>query len=259
MSTQIELCNIYDSGNPPDLNGRGFISYKFQMAKYLITNEQYIEFLKSFTKIPKTVVPSYTFYDERFCINQKLDCEVGSLRRPVCFITPIAARAFCNFLYNKENNLPLDSESCYSIEKTKRLTDRGYFIPTKDEWYKAAYYNDGSYNLYPIKNNKEPTYVEVIGDRITNVSPTTCNFSNAYDFKNYNGFTSRVGECGSCSQYDVYDMAGNLYEYIEDGELLCLAGGSWHSFKDVMIKNVFIKYHEYTFNGSTIGLRVIKL
>jgi len=257
MSTPIELCDIFDTGNSPDYNGRGFVSYKYSISKFLITNDIFLLFLKSYEKIPY-FIPSYLLHDERFCINEKLDCAVGNLKRPVSFINPIAARAFCNFLYNLENKLPLQSESCYSIEKNKRLTDRGYFIPTKDEWYKAAYHNDGSYNTFPIKNNLEPLYVEVIDDKVINAGPNTCNFSNAYDYKQYNGFTSRVGECGSSSQYNVYDMAGNLYELIEDTEIH-LAGGSWHSFREVMIKNNFTKLSDYIYNGSTIGLRVIKL
>lgn len=255
MSTQIEFIKIEDLNNFKDYNGLGSVPYAFEISKYLITNSIYINFLKYFHNL----LPDYVFYDARFCINKNLTCFEKNLQRPAAFINPKIAKIFCNYLFNKENNLPLSYESCYDLYKNKRKIEKGYFLPNKNEWYKAAYFNGKTYNQYPIKDNLEPLYVKVNNDKIVNFGVNTCNFSNAYDYKEYHGFTSRVGECGSSSHYGIFDMAGNLFELIENENIL-LAGGSWHSFRELMNKETpFIDYDEKQNFGMNIGLRIVRL
>lgn len=254
---QIDFCSITEKDNPKDNNGLGQVSYEYKMSKYLITNEFYINAIKLFPDIQKHIT-DYAYYDRRFCIDQNLRCRDEDLKRPLTFVNPKFAKIFCNFLYNYDHGLPLDLESCYSLTNNKRLRKDGFFIPNMDEWYKAAYYNKKDYNLYPLAYNQEPLYVESRNDRIINSGEKTCNFTNAYDYLDYNGFTSRVGECGSYSQYEIYDMAGNVYEFIENEEF-CIAGGSWHSFRETMQKDNFLLYDPKIYYGSTLGLRIIKI
>ena len=68
------------------------------------------------------------------------------------------------------------------------------YIPTEDEWYKAAYYNAASqtYSLYPNGQN--------------NITTSDANF-------NSNGFTN-VGSFGSDpSSYGTFDQGGNVWEW----------------------------------------------
>lgn len=258
MSIQIEFCKINFKDNLSDKNGFGSVNYEYEMSKYLITNSILLEFIRNLKSV-LNFFPSFVLYDRRFCFDKKLECKSYDLQRPASFINPQVAKIFCNYLFNKENNFPLEYESCYSLNDNKRKLNYGYFIPNKNEWYKAAYYNGLNYNSYPIKNNLEPLYVQTKEDKVINQGPNTCNFSNAYDYQSYHGFTSRVGECGSASHYGVYDMAGNLYEFIEDNTFF-IAGGSWHSFRDVMKnENPFIEYNPRSEFGSTLGLRIVKL
>jgi hypothetical protein len=258
MSYPIEFIEIKDVNNIADSSGYGSIDYNYSISKYLITNSQIIKYLN---EIKDNFFNKDDCYDNRCGIGwdkKSFFVKKNFEEKPIAFINPRCAKTFCNYIYNLENNLNLNSCSCYDVNFNK-INNYGYFIPNKNEWYKAAYFNGLNYNLYPIKNNLEPLYVQTKGDEVINQGPNTCNFSNAYDYQSYHGFTSRVGECGSSSHYGVYDMAGNLYEFIEDSAFF-IAGGSWHSFRYVMKnKNSFIEYNPKTEFGSTLGLRIVKL
>jgi formylglycine-generating enzyme len=78
-----------------------------------------------------------------------------------------------------------------------------YFLPTEDEWYKAAYY-DGSTNIYcdyPTGSNSLPTPVAggtAVGTAVYNV-----------------GGPANVNNAGGLSPYGTMGQGGNLWEWNE--------------------------------------------
>jgi formylglycine-generating enzyme required for sulfatase activity len=103
------------------------------------------------------------------------------------------------------------------------------FIPSENEWYKAAYYDStlnsgsGGYWTYPTKSNTAPG----------NTLPDSGNNANHYngDFLDTTNWLSPVGVfVDSPSPYGTYDQGGDVYEFNEtniDGVHRGLRGGDW--------------------------------
>jgi len=253
-----DFVNIEDLDNSQDFfKNLGNVNYKYRISKYLITNEKFIFYLND---IDNNLFNKTDCYDDRCGIewNKKFYVKNDFEKKPIAFINPKIAKKFCNYIYNIENNLNLETESCYYLNSNKRISSKGYFLPNLNEWHKAAFYNGKTYNIYPIKNNLSPIYCKAKENKIINPNINTINFNNAFDYNEYNGFISNVGDCGSHSEYGVYDMAGNLHELIID-EKEYLAGGSWHSWRTSLKNGEYFEYDPLKYFGSTIGLRLIKI
>jgi hypothetical protein len=120
-----------------------------------------------------------------------------------------------------------------------------WFLPTENEWYKAAYYQPAalggdldSYWLYPMKTNSEPYSDQPPGTTPTNTR--VGNFykyddaANGYDdgyavtgspnFSNFQNYLTNMGSyTSSPSFYGTFDQGGNVAEWNETGQ----RGGSW--------------------------------
>jgi formylglycine-generating enzyme required for sulfatase activity len=97
-----------------------------------------------------------------------------------------------------------------------------YFIPSEDEWYKAAYYKGGSTNAgywaYPTRSNTTPSNV---------LSATGTNNANYYlgGYTDPTNLLTPVGAfAGSPGPYGTYDMGGDLYQW-NDASLSMTARG----------------------------------
>jgi formylglycine-generating enzyme required for sulfatase activity len=123
-----------------------------------------------------------------------------------------------------------------------------FYIPTEDQWYKAAYYKGGSTNAgywqYATQSDTNPTAVNAttVGTGTSGgVSPVTSgNFANYARATGWNGIpngnVTTVGTNGGPSAYEAFDMNGNLWEWNDqDGTASAtkgIRGGSFFSFAD---------------------------
>ncbi|MCC6127402.1 MAG: SUMF1/EgtB/PvdO family nonheme iron enzyme [Pirellulales bacterium] len=109
-----------------------------------------------------------------------------------------------------------------------------WWIPTEDEWYKAAYYDPNKqggadYWMYPTKSNTAPSNVG--GDNYADPG----NHANYWNGSNYtlNGpyFRTNVGEFeNSASAYGTFDQGGNVVEWNETAVSSLargIRGGEW--------------------------------
>lgn len=105
-----------------------------------------------------------------------------------------------------------------------RHKDAFYWLPSADEWYKAAYFNGTGYNLYPTGGNQEPLPVAsgLVGGTVVYWQPT-------------NTPPAAVDNAGGLSHYGTMGQAGNVTDRVEtaaDGvndstaEQIQLRGGS---------------------------------
>ncbi len=97
------------------------------------------------------------------------------------------------------------------------------FIPTEDEWYKAAYHQPASqggpgsgYWLYATQSNSAPTIATATstGD-VANPGPNVVNYLLGANWNELNGNVTTVGSAGSTSFYGAFDMNGNVWEWNE--------------------------------------------
>ena len=107
-----------------------------------------------------------------------------------------------------------------------RNKDAFYFLPSEDEWYKAAYYNPtgSDYFLYPTGSDTAPTAVASGTNAETVV------------YNNIAAVPAIVDSAGGLSLYGTMGQGGNVFEWNEsalDGtnssssENRAIRGGEW--------------------------------
>jgi formylglycine-generating enzyme required for sulfatase activity len=113
-----------------------------------------------------------------------------------------------------------------------------FYVPTEDQWYKAAYYKGGSTNAgywdYATQSNTAPTAV-TSGTTGIGSAGSTGNFANynrGADWNGQDGNVTTVGTNGGPSAYGAFDMSGNLVEWNDltgsAGSSRGLRGGRWN-------------------------------
>jgi len=230
----IDTVPVGDAGNAADTTGRGSVAYDYAIGTYEVTNAQYAAFLNAKAasdplNLYKTWMGSATGGITRSGTDGSYVYDVLPNRgnKPVS-VTWYDAVRFANWLHNGQG--AGDTESgAYTIlggtpvpsnaQTISRNLDATWFLPTRDEWYKAAYYdptlNDGAggYWDYATRSNAQPTLATAnsAGD-ISNPGANVVN----YGFAISNVTT--VGSAGplSDSYYGTSDQTGNLAEWSSD-------------------------------------------
>ncbi len=223
----------------------GGVDYTFRMGKFEVTAGQYTEFLNAVAAtdtygLYNTLMPD-TSPSARGCNIQRSGSS-GSYAysvaadwedRPVNYVSWGDAARFANWLTNGmltgAQGLATTEDGSYFLNgamsnaellaMTRKSPEDGgrYYLPTDDEWYKAAYNKDdpgapgGNYFDYPMSSDAIPTNILV--------DPDPGNNANWYD----GGYTigipyyrTEVGEFeNSESPYDTFDMGGNVTEWNE--------------------------------------------
>ncbi|MGA2797864.1 MAG: SUMF1/EgtB/PvdO family nonheme iron enzyme, partial [Thermoguttaceae bacterium] len=102
-----------------------------------------------------------------------------------------------------------------------------YFLPTEDEWYKAAYYDGsaGIYYDYPTGSNSVPDGIDYPGDTA---------FDAVFDDGYNQGHPNAVTNAGVASPYGTIGQAGNVWEWEETAidSSRGLRGGAWLDYSD---------------------------
>ena len=128
----------------------------------------------------------------------------------------------------------LDGNSTAVI--TTRNLDAKYWIPSENEWYKAAYYDPskdgtGGYWKYPTRSNTEP-YNGITPRELDR--PNSANY-NTIGHSEVPRLTPVGSFVNSASYYGTFDQAGNLWEwsdsyinnYKDAPNSMIIRGGSW--------------------------------
>ncbi|HEV3138483.1 MAG TPA: SUMF1/EgtB/PvdO family nonheme iron enzyme, partial [Pirellulales bacterium] len=171
---------VGNPGNANDSTGYGAVAYNYSIDKYDVTVGQYTAFLNSVA-----ATDTYSLYNPLMAT----DLNIAGISRsgssgsysygvigssanlPITFVSWGGAARFSNWL---QNGQPTGAEGPGTTETgaytlNGAMTDAALnavtrnagatiFIPSENEWYKAAYYNPaGSYNQYPFSSNTVPT------------------------------------------------------------------------------------------------------
>jgi formylglycine-generating enzyme required for sulfatase activity len=140
-----------------------------------------------------------------------------------------------------------------------------FYIPTEDQWYKAAYYKGGStsagYWDYATQSDTAPTAVTADSTGIGSAGSTGnfANYNRVADWNSQNGNVTTVGTNGGASAYGAFDMSGNLYGWNDltgaAGSSRGLRGGFWgNNAATLSSSSRFAR--EPSFEGSDIGFRL---
>ena len=239
----VEFVTVGNPGNAVSIHGHGAVAYDYQIGKYEITAGQYTAFLNAVAA--DDIHNLYTAYMsdpsdspgpvgnnvQRFGSpgNYTYTVEPEWADRPVNYVNGWDAARFANWLHNGQptgTQGPGTTENgAYHDLGDPALFGRSagalYFIPTTDEWYKAAFHSKGaglvaSYFDYPTRSNLTP------GNDPTEVSTPGNNRNTAVDSQFAIGahyYRSPVGEFElSESPYGTFDQDGNVSEWTEPSD-----------------------------------------
>lgn len=194
-SNYTDLLLVSDTNNLSDNTGFGSVDYEYYIAKYEVTNSEYVEFLNSVAS-----TDAYGLYDSGMSSGSGGITRSGTSgsysytvspnmgNKPVVCVSWFDCARYCNWLHNGKptglQNNSTTEDGAYTLNgavsgnAVSRNTNASYWIPTENEWYKAAYYKGGGTNAgywkCATQSNTDPTCVSAnsIGD-----GPFSSNYS----------------------------------------------------------------------------------
>jgi formylglycine-generating enzyme required for sulfatase activity len=295
---------VGNPGNGPDDTGFGSVPYVYRISKHEVTNAQYAEFLNAVDSIGANAnlgASDPFLYNSRMSSDpnggidfnsgaangSKYQVKSGRDNNPVVWVSFFDAMRFTNWLQNGQGSGSTES-GVYMIGNGVneiRNPAAAYFIPSENEWYKAAYHkNDGAtanYWEYPTSTDAEPFSSKPPGT----AAPIQSNTANIYkDDGIANGYDDGFATTGSgaeidsqtylidvgafttsLSPYGTFDQAGNVNEWneavIEQPFLgRVFRGGNWYVPNFSGYPASWSQLHAFpSFDNSNIGFRVASI
>jgi formylglycine-generating enzyme len=226
----IDWTPIGNPGNAADNTGFGAVAYDYNIGTYEVTNAQYTEFLNAVAATDTNGLYSQSSSIVRTCTPSCTYSAVATrATRPVNFVSFYDALRFANWLENGQPSGAQDNTTtengAYTItaqgianNSIARNPNAEIFLPSENEWYKAAYYDasSASYFDYPVGSDTQTT---------CSLPPGGTNHANC-------GLpdTTPVGSyINSDSPYGTFDQGGNVFEWNEaiiSGTFRGMRGGS---------------------------------
>jgi len=248
---QYELATVGDPGNAADANGFGAVPHEYRIGRYHVTIGQYAAFLNAVAR-----TDPHGLYDERMATDLNvagivrsgtpgayayaaMDNGGSSAARPIAYVSWFDAARFANWMSNGQPAGPQAAATTEDGAYTLRgavdgaavarnacnpVTGRTvtFWIPTENEWYKAAYYSptrggDGvpGYYLYATRSDSAPG--NTAGDApnqmnvIVGVNFAVTQKPELLPTQNY--LTDVGAYTGSASPYGTFDQNGLLYQW----------------------------------------------
>jgi formylglycine-generating enzyme len=280
----IETVPVGDVGNPNDpadgdqtasgVQNFGAVGYVYGIGKYEVTVGQYTAFLNAvastdtFNLYNANMASDHTIAGiSQSCASGCTYSVIGSPLHPVGYVSWGDAARFANWLHNGQ---PTGGEvagttetgaytlngatSIAALMAVSRNANATWFIPTENEWYKAAYYqpavqggDSDNYWTYPMKTNSVP-----YSDQPPGATPDNTRVGNFYsDDSTANGYNDGYAVSGSTfdsrdqtynyltdvgaytsspSFYGTFDQGGNVFEWNEtaaSSSARGIRGGDW--------------------------------
>jgi formylglycine-generating enzyme required for sulfatase activity len=266
-------------GASPDYtSGYGAVGYTYSIAKHNVTNAQYVEFLNKVDPSGTSTTLFITNMTNAGSLGaagtggidrnpgaasgSKYSVKSGQGHFPVVHINWARAARFVNWLANGQGSGGTET-GVYDVSgilangfatPPSRAVNAQFFLPSENEWYKAAYYDPtlnsgtGGYWQYGTRSNTAPSSAGPPGSaNAANIGAGTDGQSGGTlaataattgaSFNTSTIYLTNVGAYTSAqSAYGLYDLDGLVYNWTEAtrenpsfaGQMLPIfRGGSW--------------------------------
>jgi formylglycine-generating enzyme required for sulfatase activity len=296
--TSLSFVTVGNPGNAADTTGYGAVGYTYNIGTYEVTAGQYTAFLNAVatasdayglynTNMGDTAPRMGELYAGRGCNiqrtgtagNYSYSVAADWANRPVNYVSWGDAVRFANWLTNGQQVNPTTTEygsytlngamsnaQLMSVMRNSATQGGRYYLPTENEWYKAAYYDPNKpggagYWLYPTRSNDVP------GLDMSEQTDTGHN-ANYYlgDLRYLLGdpyWRTPVGEFeDSSTAYGTFDQGGNVKEMNEaiiNGTYRGLRGGAFNDRFNTMMSTSRDPYYDPTFEADYTGFRVAEV
>ena len=281
-SLDLAFVPVLNAGNTPDTTGFGRVDYNFSIGKYEVTIGQYVAFLNTVLSLEPNAENAYLsqLYEARYMSNNRkfqdtIDragtgtiadpyiytvSKESSLNDPVPWVSWYSAARFVNWLHNGADVTASTETGAYDLNGAlsgvfTRTPDAKFWLPSENEWYKAAYFD-------PLANESTGGYWNIATGSDSfpeNVNPAGgTNAANYNDFRATNQKLTPVGAYTySPSNYGTYDQAGNLWEFLEASfqNNNIVRGGSW-SYGYTPIENTTRRDYVSQYVDDDTGFRI---
>jgi formylglycine-generating enzyme required for sulfatase activity len=279
----IQWVTVGDPGNTADGSGYGAVATSFQIMKYEFTNQLYTEFLNSVDQHgtnPYSVYSASMGSSARGGISFTSGNASGSKYatksnmgdKPVNFVSWFDAARVSNWYQNGATSSSSTETGAYTLNGATTgnapAVNPGatFYIPTEDQWYKAAYYKGGGTNAgywdYATQSDTAPTPVTAGSTGIGSAGSTGnfANFNQAADWNSQDGNVTTVGTNGGPSFYGAFDMSGNVFEWNDltgaAGSSRGYRGGSWSYDASFLSSSDRLTFAPLYGNNSESGFRL---
>lgn len=290
-----EMCLIGDPDNLPDpTTGLGSVSETFRIGKYETTIGQWLRFTSAVTQHgdPHALIKKELFTDDNISFlphlmelmknslssghndilnaPETIRCCREELALPITYVTLDDAKRYCNWLHHgapsgdavTEETTETGAYEFRNGHHGEQLSEAMFFIPTLNQWYKAAYHKQGAQEESPFSYWNFPFQKDGLKDR--DLVPQEANFatlgwfSNSYNNKQPPYLTPVNQFDNNSSPYGLCDMGGNVREWTCDyynSHEAFAPGGSWNEDGEQLHK-FHANQHYLLKGGSTIGFRI---
>ena len=280
----LQWVTVGDPGNTADTTGApnpaGAVATSFQIMKYEFTNQQYTDFLNLVA-----ATDTYSLYNVNMGSSARGGITQSGLSgafaysaktnmgdKPVNYVSWFDAARVSNWYQNGATSSSSTEDGAYTLVSGQTTGEAPavnpgatFYVPTQDQWYKAAYYKGGGtsagYWDYATQNDSAPTAVTA-GSTGIGSAGSTGNFANidtTADWNSLNGNVTTVGTNGGASAYGAFDMSGNVGELNDGtgaaGSSRGLKGGSWNSSASAVSSSGGV-YVGPSYESFTVGFRL---
>jgi len=214
-ANQFDIDFVTISGDTNPTSGYGIVNNDYRIGVYEITNDQWDKFKNAYGTV--TGNPSYAYDESPYWTGTDV---------PTNEISWYEAAQFVNWLNTDAGYAPAykftgtqgtgnyslgvwqPGDAGYDAANPYRNSNAYYFLPTEDEWVKAAYWNGVDLHTYATK----------VGETLHQGDGTSGTGWNYWDpVEGYAIDTKGPWDVGSGSDElnGTFDMTGNLWEWIE--------------------------------------------
>jgi formylglycine-generating enzyme required for sulfatase activity len=254
LAVTLDMVTVGNAGNANDSGGGGIgaVAYDYQIGKYDVTIGQYTAFLNAVA-----TTDTYSLYNSSMGTDLNMAgisraggsgsysySVIGSANRPIIYVSWFDSARFSNWMANGQptglQTSTTTENGAYNVNGAttgnrvaKNVTNPNtsaaptFYIPTANEWYKAAYYspslNSGSGGYYAYATQSDTAPGNVVGSTANRANYNNGVFSvtqsSTYD-ANQNYLTDVGAFSGSGSFYGTFDQNGNVFQWNDlDGAL----------------------------------------